>query len=128
MPRRLTTPIAPVLRALDGDRPQPEAPSMPRRLIFALATLLLFALVACPVAFAAADLNQVISNLSTWITGLLAALATLLLMIGGVRYILAAGDPGMHEKAKGAIRTALVGYALALLAPVLTSIVQQIVG
>ena len=63
-----------------------------------------------------------------WITGLLAALATLLLMIGGVRYILAAGDPGMHEKAKGAIRNAMVGYALALLAPVLVSIVQQIVG
>jgi hypothetical protein len=34
----------------------------------------------------------------------------------------------MHEKAKAAIRTALVGYALALLAPVLTSIVQQIIG
>jgi hypothetical protein len=92
------------------------------------ATLVLVALVVCPAALAAADLNQVISNLSTWITGLLAALATLLLMIGGVRYILAAGDPGQHEKAKGAIRTALMGYALALLAPVLTGIVQQLFG
>jgi hypothetical protein len=102
---------------------------MSKRLTLTLATLSLLGLVVCPVALAAAaDLNQVISNLSTWITGLLAALATLLLMIGGVRYILAAGDPGMHEKAKGAIRTALVGYALALLAPVLTSIVQQIFG
>jgi hypothetical protein len=88
----------------------------------------LVALVAAPAAFAATDLNTVISNLSTWITGLLATLATLMLLIGGVRYILAAGDPGSHEKAKGAIRTALVGYALALLAPVLTTIVQQIVG
>lgn len=102
---------------------------MTRKLTLTLATLAVFALVACPAALAApADLNQVISNLRDWITGLLAALATLLLMIGGVRYILAAGDPGMHEKAKGAIRTALVGYALALLAPVLTALVQQIVG
>jgi hypothetical protein len=101
---------------------------MTRKLTLALATLTLLALVASPDAFAAASLDQVISNLRLWITGLLATLATLLLMIGGVRYILAAGDPGMHEKAKGAIRTALVGYALALLAPVLTSIVQQIAG
>jgi Type IV secretion system pilin len=101
---------------------------MTRKLTLALATALLVALIVTPAAFAATSLDQVISNLRVWITGLLAALATLLLMIGGVRYILAAGDPGMHEKAKAAIRTALIGYALALLAPVLTSIVQQIVG
>jgi len=101
---------------------------MTRKLTLALATLTLLALVASPAAFAAASLDQVISNLRLWITGLLATLATLLLIIGGVRYILAAGDPGMHEKAKGAIRTALVGYALALLAPVLTAIVKQIAG
>jgi hypothetical protein len=101
---------------------------MTRKLTLALTTCLLVALIASPAALAATSLDQVISNLRVWITGLLAALATLLLMIGGVRYILAAGDPGMHEKAKGAIRTALVGYALALLAPVLTSIVQQLVG
>jgi Type IV secretion system pilin len=101
---------------------------MTRKLTLALATAVLVALIACPAAFAATSLDQVISNLRVWITSLLAALATLLLMIGGVRYLLAAGDPGMHEKAKAAIRTALIGYALALLAPVLTSIVQQIIG
>ena len=101
---------------------------MTRKLTLTLAALIVVALVVCPAALAATSLDQVISNLRVWITGLLAALATLLLMIGGVRYILAAGDPGMHEKAKAAIRTALVGYALALLAPVHTSIVQQIIG
>jgi Type IV secretion system pilin len=102
---------------------------MTRKLALTLTGVVLVALVASPLAFAApADLNQVISNLSTWITALLAALATLMVLIGGVRFIFAAGDPSMHEKAKGAIRTALIGYALALLAPVLTSIVQQIVG
>jgi succinate dehydrogenase/fumarate reductase cytochrome b subunit len=102
---------------------------MQRRLITTLVLATAAALIATPAAFAAAnDLNQVIDNLRVWITGLLAALATLLLMIGGVRYLLAAGDPGSHERAKGSIRAAVIGYALALLAPVLVSIVQRIVG
>jgi succinate dehydrogenase/fumarate reductase cytochrome b subunit len=102
---------------------------MHRRLITTLVLVTAVALIAAPAAFAAAnDLNQVIDNLRVWITGLLAALATLLLMIGGVRYLLAAGDPGSHERAKGSIRAAVIGYALALLAPVLVSIVQRIVG
>ena len=102
---------------------------MPKKLATTLALISLFALAACPAAFAAAgDLNQVIDNIRVWVTGLLAALATLLLMIGGVRYLLAGGDPGAHERAKGSIRGALIGYALALLAPVLTTVVQHLVG
>jgi len=98
------------------------------RLITTLALSVLVALVVVPAALAADDLNQVIENLRVWITGLLAALATLLLMIGGVRYLLAAGDPGQLERAKGAIRAAMIGYALALLAPVLVALVKRIVG
>jgi hypothetical protein len=102
---------------------------MQKRLITTLVLATAIALISAPAALAAAnDLNQVIDNVRVWITGLLAALATLLLMIGGARYLLAAGDPGSHERAKGSIRAALIGYALALLAPVLVSIVQQIVG
>src|SRR5437764_5146755 len=102
---------------------------MQKRHVTTLALVAAVALVSAPAALAAAnDLNQVIDNLRVWITGLLAALATLLLMIGGVRYLLAGGDPGAHERAKGAIRGALIGYALALLAPVLTTIVQHLVG
>src|SRR3954453_22592673 len=101
---------------------------MRRKLTVAIGALTVLVLVACPAALAASDLNQVIDNLRIWVTGLLAGLATLLFMIGGVRYLLAGGDPGAHERAKGSIRGALIGYALALLAPVLTTIVQQIVG
>ena len=102
---------------------------MQKRLLTLLAVTATLALVMAPAALAAAtDLNQVIDNVRAWITGLLAALATLILMVGGVRYLLAAGDPGSHERAKGSIKAALCGYALALLAPVLVSIVRQIVG
>jgi hypothetical protein len=102
---------------------------MHKRLLTTLAFATTVALVSAPAALAApSDLNGVIDNLRVWITGLLAALATLLLMVGGVRYLLAAGDPSSHERAKGSIKAALLGYALALLAPVLVSIVQRIVG
>ena len=57
-----------------------------------------------------------------------AALATLFLTIGGVRYLLAGGDPAALERAKGSIKAAIIGYALALLAPVLATVVQHVVG
>ena len=85
-------------------------------------------LVMAPPAFSATDLNTVIGNLTLWLTGLLASLATVFLVIGAARYVMAGGDPIKHEKAKGAISSAALGYAFALFAPVLVTIIQQIVG
>ena len=42
---------------------------------------------------AVASVNQVISNITRWIVGILAGLATLFLTIGGLRYLMAGGDP-----------------------------------
>lgn len=75
-----------------------------------------------------ASLPQVISNLTTWITGFLVGLATLFLTIGGVQYLTAGGDPGQVERAKGCLKSAAVGYALAVLAPVLVAALKSIVG
>jgi hypothetical protein len=55
-------------------------------------------------------------------------LATLFATIGGVRYILAGGDPGEVEAAKKTLRYAAVEYAVAVLAPLLVKILQGIVG
>lgn len=79
-------------------------------------------------ALAAAGLAEVIKNVRTWLVGLLAGLATTFLTVGGVKYLIAGGDPGEVEKAKSALRSAAIGYGLAFLAPVLVSILQQIVG
>ena len=49
---------------------------------------------------AADSISQVISNTTVWIVGILAGLATLFLTIGGVRYLIAGGDPAEVEKAK----------------------------
>jgi hypothetical protein len=80
------------------------------------------------VVLAAASLDQVIGNVRAWLVGLLAALATTFLTIGGVKYLIASGEPGEVEKAKHALKSAAVGYALAVMAPGLVSILQHIVG
>jgi len=90
-----------------------------------LAALLLI-LLAAPAYAASADLNPVIDSIRNWISGLLAALATLFLTIGGLRYLTANGNPRAYEQAKESIKSALIGYALAALAPLLVEVFRQV--
>jgi len=102
---------------------------MRRRIFsFACASAMLGALVIAPSALAATDLNTVLGNLELWLSGLLASLATVFLIIGAARYVMAGGDPVRLERAKSAITSAALGYGFALLAPVAVTIIQQIVG
>ena len=78
--------------------------------------------------WAVADIPTVITNLRNWIVGLLAALATLFLTFGGLRYLMAGGDPGEVEGAKRALKAAAIGYSLAILAPAIVTVLQGIVG
>ena len=77
---------------------------------------------------AVASISQVIANATVWIVGILAGLATLFLTIGGVRYLMAGGDPAEVEKAKTALRSAAIGYGLAILAPVVVTVLKSLVG
>lgn len=79
-------------------------------------------------ADAATDINAVIDSIRLWIAGLLAALATLFLTIGGVRYLAANGNPRAAEDGKAAIRSALIGYAIAALSPMLVDILRKVLG
>lgn len=76
-------------------------------------------------ALAAESLDAVINNLRTWLLAILAAVATLFLTIGGLRYLAANGDTGELEKAKSTLKSAALGYALALLAPLFVTIVGE---
>ena len=76
----------------------------------------------------APSLNSVIDALRLWLVGILAGLATLFLTVGGIRYLTAAGDPAQVERAKVALKSAAIGYALAALAPLLVSILRSVVG
>lgn len=79
-------------------------------------------------AFAVNDIPTVINNTTNWIVGVLAGLATLFLTVGGLRYLMAGGDPGEVEKAKTALKAAAIGYVLAILAPVILDVLESIVG
>src|SRR5437764_4984724 len=91
------------------------------------AALVLMVLCAQP-ALAASDVNGVIDSIRNWVAGVLAALATLFLTIGGVRYLVASGNPRAVEEGKAAIKSALIGYALAALAPMFVDILRRVLG
>jgi hypothetical protein len=74
------------------------------------------------------DLPTVINKITAWLVGLLVSLATLFLTIGFIRMLLAGGDPGEVAKGKDALKNAALGYAGAILAPVLVKILQSFVG
>lgn len=72
--------------------------------------------------------EEVLDNIRDWLVGILASIATVCLTIGGARYLIASGDPSEVEKAKTALRGACLGYALAMLAPVVVEVLKSIVG
>jgi len=76
----------------------------------------------------AGSVDEVLLNIRTWLVGILAGLATVFLSIGGVRYVMGGGDPGEIEKAKTAFKSAGIGYGLAVLAPLVVTVLQGIVG
>ena len=76
----------------------------------------------------AGSVDEVLTNLRNWIMGILAGLATVFLTLGGVRYLMAGGDPGEVEKAKTAFKSAGWGYAGAALAPLVVQVLRGIVG
>lgn len=76
----------------------------------------------------AKSLKAVIDAITAWLGGLIAALATLFLTVGGVRYLLAGGDPGEVARAKDTLKYAAIGYGVAALAPVLVSVLKHFVG
>lgn len=106
------------------------------RLVVVLALAALVVLVSAPGAQAeptqvlalAGSIDQVLTNIRTWVMGILASLATVFLSIGGVRYVMGGGDPGEIEKAKTAFKSAAIGYGLAALAPLVVTVLQGIVG
>ncbi|MFB9238340.1 pilin [Plantactinospora siamensis] len=91
--------------------------------VFVAAPAAAYAADPAPAVLAVDSIQQVAENIRTWLVGILVAVATLFLTVGGLRYLVANGDPGEVERAKLALRSAAIGYALALLAPLFVTIV-----
>ncbi|MEV4690510.1 pilin [Micromonospora echinospora] len=83
---------------------------------------------AVPPVAAPKSINQVIASITGWIMGIIALVATMFLVIGGLRYMAAGGDPAQVEQAKSNVKSALIGYALAVLAPVILQVLQGIIS
>jgi hypothetical protein len=75
-----------------------------------------------------AQVLRILDGVRNALMAVLGTLAIVALTYAGVRYVIANGDPGGVEKAKGAVKSAVVGLALAILAPVVVAIVKQIVA
>ncbi|MEU6564183.1 pilin [Nocardia nova] len=83
---------------------------------------------AAPALAAAASLNEVCDRVRNWLIAILATLATTFLTVGGARYLLSGGDASEVERAKSAVRAAMIGYCLAILAPVFVAVLKSLVG
>lgn len=115
--------------AINSRSIHPRLVFLARVAALALAAGILFAIFAPLPAYAAdGDLTSVIDSIRTWVAGILAALATLYLTVGGVRYLMANGSPRAMEEGKNAIRSALIGYALAALAPLFVNIMRKVIN
>ncbi|MFV2198823.1 hypothetical protein [Nocardiopsis sp. LOL_012] len=75
-----------------------------------------------------AELRQVVERLRLVLIALASALGTLFLSIAGVRWLVAAGEPGQIDGAKRALSGAAIGYGIAVLATVLMDVLDWIVS
>lgn len=116
----------PYMTGLYGHLDMASAGSFEGTTTVTLVTSGLTAIVSTAV-LAAGSLNQVIDNIRGWVMGILAAAATLFLTVGGLRYLAAGGDPSEVEKAKIALKSAAIGYCLAMLSPLLMTVLGQFV-
>ncbi|WP_245646013.1 pilin [Nocardiopsis trehalosi] len=80
-----------------------------------------------PAGQSTADLEEVVERLRNVIIALASAFATLLLTVGGLRWMLAGGDPSEIDRAKKALGGAAVGYGIAILATALMVVLDYIV-
>lgn len=63
-----------------------------------------------------ADLEKTVINIVQWALGLLALVAVVMIIIGGFRWITAAGNEEKIESAKKLISAAVIGLIIVLLA------------
>jgi succinate dehydrogenase/fumarate reductase cytochrome b subunit len=76
----------------------------------------------------ASTLDEVLNNIRNWIIGIAAAIATVCFSIGGLRLLINGSEPGEVDKAKASFKAGGVGFAIAMLAPLLVAILKTLVG
>ena len=72
--------------------------------------------------------NDLLTGVMTAVQGIVAALAVLMIVVGGILYITSAGDQGRVQLAKSAVTAAIIGLALALAAPAFLKEIYDVLG
>jgi hypothetical protein len=78
--------------------------------------------------YAVRPLPEIIDEIQTWVMNIIFAVASVFATIGAAYYTMAGGDPAKIEKSKEHFKSALKGYALALLTPIIFAILNNILG
>ena len=78
----------------------------------------------------AENLPNRIIDVVNWIIGILGVVCVIVMIIGGIQYMISTGDPGKVKKAKDTILYGLIGLVIVILAAaivnfVIASMVQQ---
>ncbi|PID52058.1 MAG: hypothetical protein CR972_04100 [Candidatus Moraniibacteriota bacterium] len=79
-----------------------------------------------PIQFGTVD--GLLENILTTVQGIVAVLATVMIVIGGIIYITSAGDQGRVQLAKTAITSAIIGLAIAIAAPTFLFEIYNVLG
>ncbi len=79
-----------------------------------------------PIAFPTVD--AVLGHVLSTVQGIVAVLATLMIVVAGILYMTSAGDQGRVETAKKAVTAAVIGLALALAAPAFLNEIYKALG
>lgn len=74
------------------------------------------------------NVNDLLTGVMTTVQSIVAALAVLMIVVGGILYITSAGDQGRVQLAKSAVTAAIVGLALALAAPAFLKEIYNVLG
>lgn len=74
------------------------------------------------------NIGSIFNTIFLFLIGVVGGLAIIFIVIGGIRYILAGGDPKATDSARHQITAALIGLVVALLAVAIVVIVGNILG
>ena len=71
---------------------------------------------------------DIICAIAGWIAGIVGALAVIMFVWGGILFVTSGGNPGQIDKAKQALKYAIIGTAIALAGEGLIQLVGNIIG
>ncbi|MCX6761564.1 MAG: hypothetical protein NTY33_01840 [Candidatus Moranbacteria bacterium] len=74
------------------------------------------------------SIDDVLTSLLTALSGLVVTLAIIFIVLGGILYMMSAGDPGMIKRAKDCWLFSVIGLSIVIAAPTFLKEVQTILG